>query len=481
MRGVKPSLLFLSDEANRKHMPAGLAADLNLDRLLTKDTLGYMLTVTDPDELSARQDIFRRMEDEAFLGALNRLSESLTGLIQATEACSKSGCELEELLLTRGRFKAYLSVCDQLEQLSGSPLLDVLKERIGSLAGIRAELAEALKETDGCIDELSETGLVLESPTRLKLRRAEDEGMYERMTGLMRGFGLEPKLRNHRLRASSALSEAMAALSGECFDRLRELRRQFEPRLGPDLTVLRRELEFYLELHSLIGRGRRAGFSVCFPELTDKKCFCADDAYDFTLLVKDCAVVPNDIDFDEDSAVCFLTGANGGGKTTYLRSTAANLLLALCGCPIFASRAELYKFDYVCAHFPADESFTSSGRLVEEAARVDAMLADCGADSFVFMNETYSGTDDIKGAQMTLDTAERIKRLGAFSLWVTHFHEVSDRGYTMLTTVIDESDSSMRTFRIVKKRGDGSSYARDILKKYRLDAASLAEREKNNA
>jgi len=113
---------------------------------------------------------------------------------------------------------------------------------------------------------------------------------------------------------------------------------------------------------------------------------------------------------------------------------------------------------------------------VEEAARVDDLLARCPQDSFVFLNETYSGTDDVKGAELTVECAARLRRLGAFGLYVTHFHEVASRGFPMLTTVIDERDSSHRTFRIVKQKGAGSSYAEDILKKYGLDAATLERR-----
>ena len=52
------------------------------------------------------------------------------------------------------------------------------------------------------------------------------------------------------------------------------------------------------------------------------------------------------------------------------------------------------------------------------------------------MNETYSGTDDLKGAKLTLETARKLRDSGAFALWVTHFHEVNEEGFGSLTTVI---------------------------------------------
>ena len=48
-----------------------------------------------------------------------------------------------------------------------------------------------------------------------------------------------------------------------------------------------------------------------------------------------------------------------------------------------------------------------------------------GHDSFLMFNETFSGTDDVRGCELTLKAADRIKEIDAFGLFVTHFHEVS--------------------------------------------------------
>ena len=97
-------------------------------------------------------------------------------------------------------------------------------------------------------------------------------------------------------------------------------------------------------------------------------------------------------------------------------------------------------------------------------------------DAFLLLNETFSGTDDQKGRELTLAYSEKFKELGCFSLFVTHFHEVNDRGYTVFNTVIDVSDGNRRTFRIVKSDSLRSSYAADILKKYALTRDDLERR-----
>ena len=77
---------------------------------------------------------------------------------------------------------------------------------------------------------------------------------------------------------------------------------------------------------------------------------------------------------------------------------------------------------------------------------------------------------------MTLDYSAKFKELGCFSLFVTHFHEVNDKGYTVFNTVIDVSNDNRRTFRIVKSDSLRSSYAEDILRKYALTQDDLTRR-----
>ena len=108
-----------------------------------------------------------------------------------------------------------------------------------------------------------------------------------------------------------------------------------------------------------------------------------------------------------------MLGANGGGKTTYLRALGINLILFLAGCPVFATEAEMYPFDIVLSHFPKDERFDHSGRLDEERKRTEEMLNIAqNKAGFLFFNETFSGTDDKRGFDLlkgyTLHTFMRL-------------------------------------------------------------------------
>ena len=238
------------------------------------------------------------------------------------------------------------------------------------------------------------------------------------------------------------------------------------------------EIKFFLEIYSLLQRAAQIGVPHCIAKLSQTPQYIAKELYDVSLLAKNCeSIVPNDADFTENEPFCFLLGANGGGKTTYLRALGVNLIFFLAGCPVFAKEAEIYPFDIVLSHFPRDERFDNIGRLDEEQKRTEEMLNIAqNKTAFLFFNETFSGTDDKRGFDLLTDTVAKIAESKQFGLYVTHFHEVMSLDYPVLSAEVDLSDANKRTFRIVRSKGSASSYASDILKKYRLDKDSLATR-----
>ena len=484
------SLLYLDDRDGRSTHPSHIADDLMLTRLLDADTISMLLVSISTDEITTRQNLFRLLEQPEFYSAAKRLDDMLAVYSQSLSSFKNAANNIEGLLCFLRRCKVYLELHDcilglcelseRVAQDNGYPVpetIAVTKSELLAQTAADKELSRMVDDCDGIIETLSATGVEL-TERGLSLTNNIDENLTERLCRLCETDTFKPRTVSHELRMQAELSMVFAELHRDALKPLVALRGEWEFRLDDSMLSLGGELSFCFDIKRLLERGRAAGFPTTYPDLSDRKRFYAEDACDYTLLVKECAVVPNDIDFDveSDSDICFLTGANGGGKTAYLRCTAGNLLLGLCGAPIFARRAVVYRFDRVVTHFPADEEFTNSGRLMEELARVNSLLDGCTADSFVFMNETYSGTDDRKGALLTLETAEKLKQKGCFSLWVTHFHEVVMAGYCCLTTLTDPKNTAHRTFKIVKQKPDLLSYARDILKKYSLDAQSLEEK-----
>ena len=181
--------------------------------------------------------------------------------------------------------------------------------------------------------------------------------------------------------------------------------------------------------------------------------------------------MPNDAFF---GAGCFSEGANGGVKRRNLRSLASSLIMFLSDCFIFAFSAEIFPFETIFTHFPADEHFEHGGRLSDEEKRIKEIVSSSDGGSFVFLNELFSGTDMSKGLSLSLDYMKQLKEAGAFCLFVTHFHDAADSGFPVLYAAIDKEDENKRTYRIERGVHKRKSYASDILRKYGMDAESLS-------
>ncbi len=475
----RTSLLFLNKEVKNTSINFQVFEDINLTKLLPEQTIKILQTPCNHGEITARQQIFRELDHDLFRDSFNRMAQALTGLSQSLEAYKTSLCRCEKLILFRRYAEKYSPVLSAARELhSQSPFIKAFTDYLLSLPD--QELDASLAATAEDFNKISMFGLRF-MPDKAAAENTDDRG--ESLTAqILRaaselGFDELTQPRQKEARISSILNDVLLQLYPKQFGILDSFEQKYRPLLDESITGYRFEIEFYLSVYELTQRAIKKGIAVCYPHISEDRIYSATGAADSSLLVKNSDhIVPNDIDFTADDSVYFLTGANGGGKTTYLRSVAGNLLLALGGCPIFCESADVYPFASVFTHFPADERFIDSGRLVEEEKRMGEIMAKADADSFVLLNETYSGTDEKKGATFTLDTALKLKKRGSFALYVTHFHEVNGRGIPMLNTVIDSTDENRRTYKIVKSTDLSSSYAYDILKKYRLTKEALAKR-----
>ncbi len=244
-----------------------------------------------------------------------------------------------------------------------------------------------------------------------------------------------------------------------------------------ELGFIMKAAEYFLKL-------KNAGYPVVFPEISSDRHLDVKNLYDGSLLKRKLSaaeVVPNDLYMRSGGDNFFiLTGANGGGKTTFLRSCATAVLFFMNGCPIAAQKAEMCLFDSIYTHFPSTESFENSGRFVDEAARADEIVASAGENSFAVFNETYSGTNEEKSEQYSRRLADTMYEKGVFGIFVTHIHSLTGGRIPTLAAVIDETDGNRRTYKIRRVGSTDSSFARDILKKYALDYDSLKARLENN-
>ncbi|HSM55219.1 MAG TPA: hypothetical protein VK879_03610, partial [Candidatus Sulfomarinibacteraceae bacterium] len=165
--------------------------------------------------------------------------------------------------------------------------------------------------------------------------------------------------------------------------------------------MLRNELAFYigcLNLHRELSQlGEPLTFPVPQPCQKHKHTFT--ELYDATLaLTMKKKVVGNDLEGDDKDLVV-ITGANQGGKSTFLRSIGLSQLMMQCGMFVPAESFRANLCDGLFTHYRREEDTTmESGKLDEELSRMSEIADHVTPHSLVLFNESFSATNDREGS-----------------------------------------------------------------------------------
>ena len=124
-----------------------------------------------------------------------------------------------------------------------------------------------------------------------------------------------------------------------------------------------------------------------------------------------------------------ITGANMGGKSVAVKTLALNVLLALCGFPVFCGEAELPHFAGI--HLLCEDMEDSLGGLSSfggEMIHFDGILSEIKTEStaLVLLDEFARGTNPHEGAALVRAAVKYFNnRRGCFALITTHFDDVA--------------------------------------------------------
>lgn len=475
---TRPKLLNYNEKAN---LPRQLFADLQLDKVLSEQAINVLQKPCTEGEILRREELFALLEKSE---NNDKLKDCLTILINAERALTllkDAEVQLDRYRRHMEAFAAYINACESLVSLSGcgSLLADVAnyfssEEKQRTIA----EISEGKNRITTLLNQMR-NGLLSFADKNWLTPDCDAVSEFDHIAVCAEELGFSViKKRRHNTKINLSMSNAVCRLYADKVIEIEAILEKFANTDFYEPLSYISEIRFFLEIHDLIRKSGRIGVPYCIPKAAKEPLYQAKELFDISLLTKNCErIVPNDADFTENESFYFLFGANGGGKTSYLRAVGINLVLFLTGCPIFAKNATIYPFDFVASHFPKDERFDNIGRLDEELKRTVEMInASDNKTAFLLFNETFSGTDDKRGFELLKNTAEQVRAAKHFGLYVTHFYEAMSLDYPALSAEIDPADQNKRTYRIVKSKGNASSYAADILKKYRLDKESLKAR-----
>ena len=226
------------------------------------------------------------------------------------------------------------------------------------------------------------------------------------------------------------------------------------------------------------------GNKLCIPEVAapEARAFTATALYNPAVALKvDDPIVTNDVDFDDKAGIYVLTGPNRGGKSVITCAVGLAQAMLQLGLFIPADKATISPADAIFTHFPtgADDTI-DKGRLGEECARLGDIFAAISAKSLVLLDESLSSTGSFEASYIAAEVLAGLSRVGCRCIFSTHLHELAaeidsinartapEGGVPIDTLVAGIEEEGRRSFRILRAKPDGKSYARDIATKYGL-------------
>ena len=147
-------------------------------------------------------------------------------------------------------------------------------------------------------------------------------------------------------------------------------------------------------------------------------------------MLKDTLFVPNDTSLGgKDNQVAIITGPNMAGKSTYMRQVALIVLMAQMGSFVPARAARIGLVDRVFTRIGASDDLASGqSTFMVEMSEVASILKYATSRSLLILDEIGRGTSTYDGmsiARAVLEFAASPKKLGAKTLFATHYHELS--------------------------------------------------------
>ncbi len=186
--------------------------------------------------------------------------------------------------------------------------------------------------------------------------------------------------------------------------------------------------------------------------------------------------VPNDTALDSgENMVAIITGPNMAGKSTYMRQVALIALMAQMGSFVPAKHAHIGIVDRVFTRIGAsDDLAAGQSTFMVEMTEVAELLKNATSRSLLILDEIGRGTSTYDGmsiARAVLEYCADRGRLGAKTLFATHYHEI---------TALEGQLRGVKNYNIAaKKRKDDIVFLRKIIRggadqSYGIEVAKLA-------
>lgn len=292
-------------------------------------------------------------------------------------------------------------------------------------------------------------------------KRKSDMSLREKMST---AFSREPTLIVKDVDLLEDLKQLNEQITAYIMDSFRPMMEE----LKDFFEELYTQTAFYQACGNLFTRCKRSCIHLCFPEVGSREQLHFQELMEFCMAVYRGQIpIGNDCDVD-GKRLLVVTGANQGGKSTFLRSVGIAQVMMQCGMPVCAKTFVSGIFPHLFTHFTRrEDSAMNSGRLDEELGRIDGIIRHLGDGSMVFLNESFATTTEEEGSGIADDVTRAMLEAGVKVLTVTHLVAFARKMYerqlpeaAFLTA--QRKEDGTRTFKMITGAPELTSFGLDL-------------------
>jgi len=303
--------------------------------------------------------------------------------------------------------------------------------------------------------------------TNYVLRKARDS----RQNWLQRILAQWPDVYTFRIAdRDEAGAQALSELKDRGINLVANALAQSTDHISSFFNMLRTELAFYVGCLNLYGRLESKSAPICFPrpEPAGERRHRFSGMYDICLaLTMEQNVVRNALNADRRSLV-IITGANQGGKSSFLRGIGLAQLMMQCGMFVGAESFAAELCAGLFTHYKREEDVTmQSGKLDEELGRMSDIVDHLAPNSMLLFNESFAATNEREGSEIARQVVCALLEKRIKVCFVTHLYEFANGLFDrkMADAIFLRAErlpDGTRTFRLVEGEPLETSYGEDL-------------------
>jgi DNA mismatch repair ATPase MutS len=268
-------------------------------------------------------------------------------------------------------------------------------------------------------------------------------------------------------------ARALSELADRGIDQVADALARSTDHIVSFFMMLRSELGFYMGCLNLHDHLTEKKVALCLPQPSNSnsRLFRFKGLYDPCLALKmSTPPVSNDGEFPTFNLV-MITGANQGGKSTFLRGLGVAQLMMQAGMFVPAGTLCAPLCEGVFTHYKREEDTTMrSGKFDEELMRMSELLDEIRPHALMLFNESFAATNEREGSDIAAQIVHGLLARKIRVVFVTHMYELASTlfgseldGATYLRA--DRTEDGHRSFKLARGEPLRTSYGQDLYDK----------------